>query len=367
MTHARVNEIDLLRFLAALSVVFYHYTFRGYAADGLSAMPYPLLAPAAKYGYLGVELFFMISGFVVLMTAAASARLRDFCVSRIVRLYPAFWACCTLTYAATIAFGMPQAATFDQYMANMTMLSGLSKIPPIDGAYWSLLVEIRFYALVAVLLAVARIHQAQRFIFLWLLACIALEVPGTLQLDWMPPLALHYLRYLLIVNYATYFVAGATCYLIWSKGASLARFAILAASWGMAVFQSGPSLREFEKYYKTGLNSAVVIGILTGFYAVMLIVSLRRTGAMARYRWPLAGAISYPLYLLHQNLGYLVFNRLYPAINPHLLLWGTIAIVIAAAYAVHVLGERRLAARMKTVLTATLNGRAPSANPDPQP
>src|SRR3954467_14113203 len=53
----RVNEIDLLRFLAALAVVFYHYAFRGYAADNMTVMPYPLLAPAAKYGYLGVDLF----------------------------------------------------------------------------------------------------------------------------------------------------------------------------------------------------------------------------------------------------------------------------------------------------------------------
>ena len=62
----RVNEIDLLRFIAALAVVFFHYAFRGYAADDLSILPYPLLAPLAKYGYLGVELFFMISGFVIL-------------------------------------------------------------------------------------------------------------------------------------------------------------------------------------------------------------------------------------------------------------------------------------------------------------
>lgn len=358
MTPARVNEIDLLRFLAALSVVFYHFTFRGYAADGLSAMPYPLLAPAAKYGYLGVELFFMISGFVVLMTAAASARLRDFCISRIVRLYPAFWVCCTITYAASVAFGGPQPATFDQYAVNMTMLSGLTKMQPIDGAYWSLLVEIRFYALVALVLALGRIHQAQRFIVLWLAGCIALEILAALPLDWIPPLALHYLRYLLIVNYAAYFIAGASCYLIWSKGASVGRCAVLIASWGLALLQCGPSIRDFEKYYNTGLSSAMVIGILTAFYVVMLVISLRRTGSFARYRWPLAGAISYPLYLLHQNIGYIVFNRLYPAINPHVLLWGTIAFVIAAAYAVHTLVERRLASRMKIILTATLNRRA---------
>lgn len=102
MTGGRVNEIDLLRFLAALAVVFFHYSFRGYAADGLSVMSYPLLASVSKYGYLGVELFFMISGFVILMTAA-HAGLRDFVISRVVRLYPAFWACCTVTFLVILA------------------------------------------------------------------------------------------------------------------------------------------------------------------------------------------------------------------------------------------------------------------------
>ena len=57
----RVNEIDLLRFVAALLVVVFHYAFRGYAADGLTALPYPELASAAKYGYLDVQLFFLIT------------------------------------------------------------------------------------------------------------------------------------------------------------------------------------------------------------------------------------------------------------------------------------------------------------------
>lgn len=52
-----VNDIDLLRFISALFVVFFHYAFRGYAADGMSLLPYPMLAPIAKYGYLGVEMF----------------------------------------------------------------------------------------------------------------------------------------------------------------------------------------------------------------------------------------------------------------------------------------------------------------------
>lgn len=361
MTRTRVNEIDLLRFLAALSVVFYHYIFRGYAG-GVSVMPYPMLPPAAKYGYLGVELFFMISGFVVLMTAAASARVRDFCISRIVRLYPAFWACCTLTYLASVAFAPPQEPTFGQYLFNMTMVSGFFRIPLIDGAYWSLLVELKFYALVAAVLAVGRIYQAQRCLVLWLLACVALEILAQFPTTLIPPVALHYLRSFLITKYASYFIAGATCFLIWEKGASLNRLALLLGSWALAVFQSGAILRSVVEENKTTLNSGIVTGILTVFFLVMLLIALRRTGSIANYRWPLAGAVTYPLYLLHQNVGYMVFNRLYPAINAHALLWGTIIVVLGVSYAVHAVVERRLASRMKTVLTATLTSRvrAPS-------
>lgn len=360
MLRTRVNEIDLLRFCAALAVVVYHYAFRGYAADGLSSMPYAPLAPLAKYGYLGVELFFMISGFVVLMTAAASDNVRDFVISRVVRLYPAFWVCCTITYLVTLAFGAPGATTIHQFLMNLTMLSGLSKFQPIDGAYWSLLVEIRFYALVGVVIAIGRIRQAQTLLIIWLLSCAVLEVLRTdaAPLLQIPSQPLHYLRYLLIVDYCAYFVAGATCYLIWSKGPSALRFAMIAASWSLAISQCVPKLREFEKYFSTEMSTTFVVMIITIFYAILLLVSLRKSGLFARWHWPLAGAISYPLYLLHQNIGYIIFNHLYPALPPHLLVYGTVLFVIAAAYAVHVVIERRLSSRLKIMLTTKLNRRA---------
>jgi peptidoglycan/LPS O-acetylase OafA/YrhL len=357
MTRTRVNEIDLLRFLAALSVVFFHYAFRG-PAGGLSAMPYPLLAPVAEYGFLGVELFFMISGFVVLMTAAASARLRDFCISRVVRLYPAFWTCCTLTCLATIALAPPQTVTFVQYLFNMTMVGDLFRVPLLEGAYWSLLVEIRFYALVAVLLTIGRIYQAQRYLVIWLLACIALEFLAAFPIAWIPAVALHNVRSVLILDYATYFIAGATCFLIWEKGATPGRLTVLAASWGLALFQSGVIIRKVRaENAMSTLNDGIVIAALTLFFLVMLLIASGRTGPIARYRWPMAGAISYPLYLLHQQIGYLVFNRFYPALDAHLLFWSMIAAVLGAAYGVHVLVERRLAPRMKAALTAMSAGR----------
>lgn len=340
MTSTRVNEIDLLRFFAALAVVFFHYSFRGYAADTMSVMPYPLLAPFSKYGYLGVELFFMISGFVILMTAAGGS-LRGFVVSRLVRLYPAFWACCTITFAVTIAIGGPHySATISQYFINMTMLNGFIDVPSIDGSYWSLFVEMRFYALVVAVLIIGRIHQAQLFIILWLVASVALEI-----------LPIGRLRYLLIVDYSTFFIAGAACFLIWSQGLSLTRVAIIALSWCLAIFQSISALPDFEKHYNTSMSGYIVAGIITAFFCVMLLVSLRRTGIFGRNRWLLAGVLTYPLYLLHQNIGFMVFNIAYPAVNPHLLFWGAITVVLGMAFAVHVFVEKRFSSPMKNAIT----------------
>jgi len=344
MTSTRVNEIDLLRFFAALTVVFFHYSFRGYAADDMSVMPYPLLAPVSKYGYLGVELFFMISGFVILMTAA-SGSLRGFVVSRFVRLYPAFWACCTITFAMIAAFGDSRySVSVSQYLINMTMLSDFVGVSPVDGAYWSLFVEMRFYALVAVVLVIGRIHQAQLFLIAWLIASIFLEI-----------LPLGKLRYLLIVDYSAYFIAGATFFLIWSQGVSLIRVGIIFLSWGLALIQSLNGLPGFEKHYNTSMSSYVVAGLITTFFLAMFLVSLKRTGFVGRNRWLLAGALTYPLYLLHQNIGFVVFNVAYPTVNPHLLLWGTFVVVLGTAYAVHIFVEKRLSLPIKNFINNLLD------------
>ncbi len=339
MKNTRVNEIDLLRILAVMAVVLFHYGFRGFAADDMSVMPYPLLSPFAKYGYLGVDLFFMISGFVILMTAS-SASLKSFIISRIVRLYPAFWACCTITFIMILTIGGARySATINQYLINMTMLSGFVNVPPIDGAYWSLFVEIKFYALVAAVLIIGRIHQAQLFITLWLIASVALEV-----------FHISKFRELLIVDYSAYFIAGAAYFMVWSQRISLTRVLIIIFSWGLAIYEAINRLPSIEEHYRTDINSHVVAVIITVFFLVMCLVSLRQTGFFGGKRWLFAGVITYPLYLLHQNIGFMIFNIAYPKINPHLLFWVTVFLVIIAAYAVHIFVEKKFSQTMKIFL-----------------
>ena len=320
----RVNEIDLLRFIAALAVVFFHYAFRGYAADDRSVMPYPLLEPIARYGHLGVELFFMISGFVILMTAMR-ADLRGFVVSRVTRLYPAFWACCTLTFVAILLLGDGRySATLVQYAANMTMLSGFVGVPSIDGVYWSLFVEVHFYALVAVVVALRQVHRAEAILLGWLAVTVALELYPVSPL-----------RRLLLTDYAPYFISGATCFLIWHSGPSRMRLGAVLACMALALQQTIASVPRFEAHYATTLSLPVIVGLVVALHAVMLCVALGYSGWFARRNWVLVGALTYPLYLLHQYIGFMLFNALYPAFDPHLLFWGTLALMLLASYAIH--------------------------------
>ena len=338
-TKTRINEIDLLRFVAALLVLFFHYSFRGYAAEAKTVMPYPLLAPVFKYGYLGVDLFFIISGFVILMTAS-SGSFRRFVVSRIVRLYPAFWACCTITFAAILTIGGTRySASIGQYLVNLTMLNGFFGVPYIDGAYWSLLVELRFYVLIAIVLLLGQIQRIQALLICWIAASIALEF---LPLEWP--------GYLLIVDYSAYFIAGAICFLIWSQGISATRIVVLSACWGLALLQSIDRAQDSADYFQTPFSNAVVIAIVSAFFAVMLLVALRWTGFFGRRQWLVAGALTYPLYLLHQNIGFMIFNLTYPAINPHVIFWGATLIMLALAYVVHVQIEQRFGPVLKLAL-----------------
>ena len=340
----RAHEIDLLRFLAALAVVLFHYAFRGYAADGLSSMPYPLLAPYAKYGHLGVDLFFMISGFVILMTAAKGS-LVTFIVSRVVRLYPAFWVCCTVTFLLTMVIGGERySATFPQFLLNLTMLSGFFYVQAIDGVYWSLLVEVQFYGFIALLLLVRKIHEAESFLLAWLMASMLLEIHP-----------IEILRRLLIVDYSAYFIGGAMCFLIWSEGVSLRKVFALIAAWALSIDQAVMTLPSLERYYHTVMNVYVVGGIVTSFFGMMYLVAVRHTGVLGRMKWLTLGAITYPLYLLHQYIAYMVFNIAYPSINAHILLWGTLAVMIGIAFGVHIVVEKPVAPRLKTTLTSAIN------------
>ncbi len=350
MTRVRVNEIDLLRFLAALAVVFYHYAFRGNVGDRPCVAGYPLLEPVAKYGYLGVHLFFMISGFVILMTAAEGS-LRAFIVSRVVRLYPAFWAACTLTFLVSLSFSDPRfTVTAWQYAVNMTMLGEFLGMQSIDDAYWSLFIEMQFYFLIALVIALRQIRKAPVLLWVWLVASIALEV-----------VRVSTLREWLISDYAPFFIGGAVSYCIWKEGITLERLSQFVGAWLLAIFQSNRQAVKLSGLYSTAFDAAVVTGVVTCIFLVLLLVSVRGFGKFGQLRFATVGALTYPLYLTHQNIGYMVINRLSSSINSHVLFWGLIAAMLLCARLLNVAVEQPLARLLRRTFARYFERRTTAA------
>jgi peptidoglycan/LPS O-acetylase OafA/YrhL len=151
-SQGRVEVLDLLRLFAVFAVLLFHYGFRGAVADGFTEVSLPGLVPVAKYGYLGVQLFFIISGFVIAYSAegrTASA----FAVARAARIYPTFVLCMTVTFLLALMIGAPRfEASITQWLANLIVVSPALKQPFMDGAYWSIVYEITFYGWVFLLL-----------------------------------------------------------------------------------------------------------------------------------------------------------------------------------------------------------------------
>jgi peptidoglycan/LPS O-acetylase OafA/YrhL len=336
----RYYEIDLLRFLAALAVVLYHYTYRGYAADNYSPIPFLELGRFTKYGHLGVELFFIVSGYVVLLSVQGKT-LRQFFLSRITRLYPAFWAACTLTFLVKCIWGTTAAdaamspllqAGVKQYVYNMTMLHEFFGIGAIDGAYWSLTIEITFYFLIGLLISFKLMRHVDGCLALWL-AYAAL--PSAVQNG--TPFGL-----LFFPSGAPYFAAGMLFYLIQQpQGRTWLRYALLFASYLLAIRAVIGKTNALAARYHDVASHAVVVGIVTLFFGIFLLIVFRKIN-LGRFKWlSWLGALTYPLYLVHSDIGFIAFHRLGGTLNKYFLLGILLLTMLLLAYLMHVFVERQ--------------------------
>lgn len=335
-----IGELDLLRFTAAMAVLFYHFAFRGAAADDLSPLLYVPLADVAKYGYLGVDLFFMISGFVI-MLSAQSGVVSSFVIARLARLYPALWVCCTLTFVAVLLAGETRfPSTLQGWAANMTMFPGWFGAKFLDGSYWTLGVEMKFYFLVACVIALGQIRNAERFMFGWLAIAIA---HALVPVPW--------LEAKLILKFAPCFIAGALFYFIRQQGASPLRWAGIGACWILVLIRGVEGWQEQVAHYGAQFSVVLTCFVLTGFFVLFAAIALERSGVLGTMKWPLLGALTYPLYLIHQTIGYLLLTALYPYVNEHVLFWGVVALSLAAAYVIAMHFERHAMPVMRKGLT----------------
>ena len=341
----RVETLDLLRAVAVLAVLFYHYAFRGAAADGFTDISLPALVPLAKYGSLGVQLFFVISGFVIAYSAEGRTA-TGFAIARVARIYPAFLLCMTLTFVMTLAIGAPPfEASAGQWLANLIVVAPALKQPFMDGAYWSIVNEITFYGWVFVLIALGLFRRGIiAIVIVWIAISMVNEV------------LLHsgLLRRLFVTDQSGFFCAGLVLYEIFRGRRDRTVMLLLALAALTAIDQAFIGAAWDRAHYKTELDNLIIAAItLASIGAVALAMRVPRLpvppGVIVA-----VGGLTYPLYLLHQHIGYMLLNTLAGRATPAILIATVMLAMLLGSWLVWRVVERPAQGWLKAILTRGL-------------
>lgn len=298
----RLFELDLLRLVAALMVVAAHL-ISGLTEKQRSNLALgPIfdwgepLATFGQFGVLGVDIFFIISGYVIALSAEGRTA-RAFAASRAARILPAFWFCCLTTWLVIKLNPAYRQVSLAQLFANLLFIARPLGYEFVDGVYWTLVIELQFYAMVTLLLWWRGMRVYPHFLSVWLVLAVVDFLGLT---PWT-------IRFVTLSQYAPYFIAGGALYLIGKDRKSLWAHALGAGALLLICLKAGSRLPPL--FPGQGWPAAVV---LTLCYLALLLVATRRTVRFGRPWMAVAGALTYPLYLLHEDLGFL-FMRHFPA------------------------------------------------------
>jgi peptidoglycan/LPS O-acetylase OafA/YrhL len=312
-TARRLIELDSLRGMAALVVVLFHFTTFHEKDVGFAGRP----SLDFWWGDNGVEVFFVISGFVIFMTLDNTKRGLDFVVSRFSRLYPAYWAAILFTTATVLLAGFEQYyRSPGELVVNFTMVQRLPGLATrdVDWSYWTLYTELLFYLAMLGLFVTGQIRRIEAYLVAALIGALvfpALEmIVADAPADSVEAAAVRSIQF--VVPFAPLFVAGICLHRLWTGTKPRTAAAILAAAVATAWLT---------------LTGVKVVAMLSAIVTIGLILTGRaRLLRLRPFVW--LGGISYSLYLVHSTAGRAVIVRL-EAIG-----WSAdAAIVVALAFA----------------------------------
>lgn len=282
MKHNRLVELDALRGIAALAVVLYHYFYRYNQLYDHRTVNVDWL----YFGKYGAQFFFIISGFVIYWTLNNIEKPMDFLVSRFSRLYPVFWVSLFITFSAVSLFGLSgKNVSLTGALLNLLMFHEYFGTPHIDGVYWTLTVELTFYFWVFILYLFRQLKNAE----LWMTPVLLLTIMQAKDIIELPV----FVNRLFLVYHINFFIAGIGFYKLVNKKAT----------------RLTPIIIIFSL-----LSTAVTISVkhfilFSFFYSVFFFAVSSRLKFLSFKPFVFLGAISYSLYLLHQNIGFIIINK----------------------------------------------------------
>jgi len=295
--------LDVLRFAAAMLVLLNH--FATYALDApmvvtaAEARAFPFLSVFEHLGAVGVQVFFVISGFVIPMSAAelvGSDGARCFMRARFWRIVPALWISTGIGGLILLSAGISPGQVLERALKSALLLPiG----PYVDGVVWTLLLEVVFYIGIAVLVVRGRVQIKQAACWLGTLSTIfiLLLVVGKItgfsdvaHLKWFP-------LKVLLLHHGVFFALGMLLWAHLCHGQSLHWRAVILFGLVGCVQIFTAMMGDPPKGLWACVIFIAAIGCLVR--SVQRDGLCSRTSKMARF----LGDLSYPLYLNHFTLG----------------------------------------------------------------
>ena len=296
----RLAGLDVLRVLAVVGVVLAHFFWsKAWVTENLGAHPTVVfgdLTQVAAYGFLGVHLFFIISGTVISRSALGRTS-SEFVIARFLRLMPALLVAVLISAVLLVATGdLGIGKAIRSIPTNLMLMPSLADTGWLNPVFWTLVIEASFYANVAL---VVLIWGASRVI-LWRFAWIWLGVSVVLS-----RVDEETLQTIALSNWAPFFIIGILI------GTAESRSDKFLASLGM--FAAGLLAVEatFSTMNPEGRSINVIFVIVFAMVLVVaLVVWVHPISNLKSKNLAFIGTMTYSLYLFHVIPGRMIAENL---------------------------------------------------------
>lgn len=337
----RLELLDYGRFIAALCVVSFHYLFNGIQNGKVSSITHiPAVIDIVKYGYLGVEFFFMISGYVIFFSANHKSA-GDFLTSRAVRLFPAFWV--AVFFTSAVAFflgGSLMSVSVPQVVTNLTMFPNFFGYGFVDGVYWTLQYEWKFYFAVFAVLALGLQERLRLIFILWPICMLFAKITDLTALPYMG-------------TYYCYFAAGCLFAMLKEQKSWPALGSLLLCAYLCISFTLEKAV-QLETTKGVDYSLIIIAAVVASFFALFAFINTTLGASLKLPGSRLAGGLTYPVYLIHAHFGYMVLNHFATEQNKILVYLFCLASVLSIACLIHIFAEKKPAAYWHTLFARTL-------------
>jgi peptidoglycan/LPS O-acetylase OafA/YrhL len=314
----RIELLDSFRAISILSVMLFHLFNRW--AQG-NYLPYGSKYAYFSKGYLGVDLFFIISGFVIYYTLTKTDSIINFWKKRFIRLFPPLLIASILTYIVFILWDNEILIPNSHSLKNL--LISITFIPPrffkflgidveyINGSYWSLWPEVLFYIYASIFYFFFKKQFRLIMSLLSTIGYIGITILG--QTDFSKTEVSSIFIIVKLIEYLPLFVFGIYFYTLYNKEA------LKIYELGLLIIQ----LLLISPFNPSGLFNSFtdfyfILGMIV-LFSVFVYNSKILNFLKAPYLIKI-GKYSYFLYLIHENIGVLMIHKYSNVFEPLLFI-----------------------------------------------